>query len=90
MTSRGFVFLLVVTVAAIGVAARIAETYTSPGMERTIAVAIMTALALWPAAKFAERRGWVKGELQLGRPRASATGPGVSGSAGADNHGSAR
>jgi hypothetical protein len=77
-------------VAAIGVAARIAELYTSPGMERTIAVAIMTALALWPAAKFAERRGWVKGELQLGRPRAAGAGSGAMAGTGANDHGSAR
>jgi hypothetical protein len=74
MTSRGFLFLLVVTVAAITVASQIAERFTAPGLERTLAVAVLTALVLMPAARWAERRGWIKGELQLGRSRAAAAG----------------
>lgn len=67
MTSRGFVFLLVVTVAAVVVAGLIAERYTQPGFERTVWVAILTGLVVFPASRWAEKRGWIKGNLQLGK-----------------------
>jgi len=90
MTSRGFLFLLVVTVAAITVASQIAERFTAPGLERTLAVAVLTALVLMPAARWAERRGWIKGELQLGRSRAAAGGTDPAAGTGQDGKGGAR
>lgn len=66
MSSRGFAFLLIVTVAAIMIAGSIAEHFTEPGLGRTLWVALGTALVLFPAARWAEKRGWVQGKLQLG------------------------
>jgi hypothetical protein len=66
MTLKGFLFLLGVTVLTVIVAGLIAERYAAPGFERTLVVAGIAALVVFPAGKFAERRGWVKGELQLG------------------------
>ena len=66
MTLKGFLFLLVVTVAAVIAAGMLAERYASPGLERTLVVACLTGLVVFPAGRFAERRGWVSGRLQLG------------------------
>lgn len=76
MNRNGFVLLLLLTVAAIGVGAALAERYAEPGLGRTLVVAIFAALVMFPAAKFAERRGWIKGELdftKLGSRRGGAT-----------------
>lgn len=67
MTRNAFVLLLVLTVGAIAVGARIAEHYAAPGLGRTLIVAAFTALVVFPAAKFAERRGWIRGGLDLSK-----------------------
>ncbi|HRA79466.1 MAG TPA: hypothetical protein PK956_11715 [Burkholderiaceae bacterium] len=67
MTRNGFVVLLLLTVAAIGVGAQIAERYADPGLGRTLIVAVFTALVVFPAARFAERRGWIRGELDFSK-----------------------
>ena len=74
MTRNGFIFLLLLTGAAIGVGAQIGERYADPGLARTLVVAIFTALVVFPAAKFAERRGWIRGELDFSKPGRRANG----------------
>ena len=74
MTRNGFIFLLLLTVAAIGVGAQIGERYADPGLARTLVVAIFTALVVFPAARFAERRGWIRGELDFSKPGRRANG----------------
>jgi len=76
VSRNGFVVLLLLTVAAIGIGASIAERFAEPGIGRTLIVAIFAALTVFPAAKFAEHRGWIKGELdfsKLGSRRGGAT-----------------
>ena len=48
MTRNGFIFLLLLTVAAIGVGAQIGERYADPGLARTLVVAIFTARVVCP------------------------------------------
>jgi hypothetical protein len=67
MTRNGFIALLLLTVAAIGAGAQIAERFAAPGLGRTLIVAAFTALVVFPAAKFAERRGWIRGELDFSK-----------------------
>jgi hypothetical protein len=67
VSARGFAFLLVVTVLAVMLTATIAEQMTEPGLWRTVIVALGTGLIIFPAARWAESRGWIKGKVQLGR-----------------------
>jgi hypothetical protein len=64
---KGFLFLLVVTVLTVMAAGLIAERFAEPGLQRTAVVAVIAALVVFPAAKWAEWRGWIKGSLQLHR-----------------------
>ena len=83
MTARGFVFLMTVAVLASVVAGKLVEGYTAPGIERTVWFAIALAAVMYPAGIFAERRGWIRGKLDLskrGRP-AGAGDPSASGEA---------
>ena len=82
MTVRGFVFLLLVGVAASVASGLVVEQFTAPGLQRTLAFAAPVALALYLAGWWGERRGWIGGHAQLGRrtdgfgparPQASAT-----------------
>ena len=66
MTLKGFIFLLAVTIVTVIVAGLLAERFAAPGFERTLVVAAVTALVVFPAGRFAERRGWVGGHLQVG------------------------
>jgi hypothetical protein len=66
MTLKGFIFLLAVTIVTVIVAGLLAERFAAPGFERTLVVAAVTALVVFPAGRFAERRGWVGGQLQVG------------------------
>jgi hypothetical protein len=68
VNSRGFVILLLIAVAASVACGLIVERYTAPGMERTLWFAIGLAAILFPAGKFAERRGWVHGIWRAGVP----------------------
>lgn len=65
MTLKGFLFLMAVTIATVMVAGLMAEQYAAPGFERTAVVAIITACVVFPAARWAERRGWISGNLRL-------------------------
>ena len=67
MTSKGFIFLLILTVFTVMVAGFLAERWAAPGMERTLWVAVMTAAVVFPAAKWAETRGWIRGRLEMGK-----------------------
>ncbi len=67
MSRNAFIVLLLLTVGAIGAGAMIAERYAEPGLGRTLIVAIFTALVVFPAAKFAEHRGWIRGELDFSK-----------------------
>ncbi|MFT4101617.1 MAG: hypothetical protein QM674_11380 [Burkholderiaceae bacterium] len=65
MTAKGFIFLMLVTIGTVMVAGTVAESFTSEGFERTIVVAVLTALVVFPAARWAERKGWVKGSVRV-------------------------
>ncbi|GMU45217.1 MAG: hypothetical protein KJZ98_14500 [Burkholderiaceae bacterium] len=67
MSRNGFIALLLLTVAAIGVGAWIAEHFAGPGLARTLIVAAFAALVVFPAAKFAGHRGWINGELDFSK-----------------------
>lgn len=67
MTRNAFIVLLLLTVGAIALGAQIAERYAAPGIGRTLIVAAFTALVVFPAAKFAERRGWIRGGLDFSK-----------------------
>ena len=67
MTRNAFIVLLLLTVGAIALGAQIAERYAAPGIGRTLIVAAFTALVVFPAAKFAERRGWIRGGLEFSK-----------------------
>ncbi|HVL56737.1 MAG TPA: hypothetical protein VM491_09545 [Burkholderiaceae bacterium] len=71
MTVKGFIFLLIVTVVAIGIGSAIAERFTGRGLERTLAVAVITAAIVFPAAWIAEKLGWIQGGLRLNRRKDS-------------------
>ncbi len=67
MTVRGFIFLMVVAVAASVASGLIVERYTAPGLERTFWFAVLTGLVVFPAGLLAERLGWMRGRLNLTR-----------------------
>jgi hypothetical protein len=67
VTRNAFIVMLLLTIGAIAVGAQIAERYAAPGLSRTLIVALFTALVVFPAAKFAEHRGWIKGELDFSK-----------------------
>ena len=66
MTLKAFVFLLVVTIVAVVASARIAEALVPPGFERGIIIAVLSGLVVFPAARWAEYRGWIKGDWSPG------------------------
>jgi hypothetical protein len=65
MTAKGFIVLLGLTVLTVVLAGLLAERYAEAGMQRTLLVAVITAAVVFPAAWFAERRGWIRGALKL-------------------------
>ncbi len=67
MTLKGFLFLLALTIFTVIVAGLLAERFAAPGLERTLVVAGITALVVFPAGRWAERRGWVKGNLEVAK-----------------------
>ena len=67
MTQRGFLFLFAVAIVVSLVGGKLIEPYTAPGIERTIWFGVILAAALYPAGRFAERRGWVRGKVDLTR-----------------------
>ena len=69
MTLKAFLFLLVVTIVAVVGAAMIAEALVGPGFERGILIAVLAGLVVFPAARWAEYRGWIKGDWSPGGAR---------------------
>ncbi len=69
MTLKAFLFLLVVTIVAVVGAAMIAEALVAPGFERGILIAVISGLVVFPAARWAEYRGWIKGDWSPGGVR---------------------
>ncbi len=65
MTLKGFLFLLALTIVTVMTAGVLAEQHAAPGFERTMVVAVITAFVVFPAARWAERRGWINGNLKL-------------------------
>jgi hypothetical protein len=68
VTLKAFLFLLVVTIVAVVGAALIAEAIVGPGFERGILIAVLASLVVFPAARWAEYRGWIKGDWSPGSP----------------------
>jgi hypothetical protein len=66
MTVAGFILLLVAAIVGITLGAHVAEGFAAPGLERTFAVALITAAVLFPAAKLAGWLGWIRGGLNMG------------------------
>ncbi len=66
MTLKAFLFLLVVTIVAVTGAALIAEMLLPPGFERGIVIAVLSGLVVFPAARWAEYRGWIQGSWSPG------------------------
>ena len=66
MTLKAFLFLLVVTIVAVTGAALVAEMLLPPGFERGIVIAVLSGLVVFPAARWAEYRGWIKGAWSPG------------------------
>ena len=66
MTLKAFLFLLVVTIVAVTGGALIAEMLLPPGFERGILIAVLSGLVVFPAARWAEYRGWIKGSWSPG------------------------
>jgi hypothetical protein len=66
VTLKAFLFLLVVTIVAVTGAALIAEALLPPGFERGILIAVLSGLVVFPAARWAEYRGWIKGSWSPG------------------------
>ncbi len=65
MTVKGFIFLMLVTIGTVMIAGTVAEFFTKEGFERTIVVAVATALVVFPSARWAERKGWIKGSVRV-------------------------
>ena len=65
MTLKGFLFLMAVTLATVMAAGLLAERYVAPGFERTALVAVIAACVVFPASRWAEGRGWIRGTLRL-------------------------
>ena len=66
MTLKAFFFLFAVTVVAVVCSAFIAERLLAPGFERGIVIAVLSGLVVFPAARWAEYRGWIKGTWSPG------------------------
>lgn len=75
MTRNAFIGLLLLTIAAVAIGAQLAERYASPGIGRTLVVALFTALVVFPAGMYAERRGWIRGELDFSKPGSAKAAP---------------
>ena len=71
MNARGFVILLVFAVAASVIVGLVVERFTAPGWERTFWFAVSLGCILFPAGRFAERRGWIHGFWQAGPARSA-------------------
>jgi hypothetical protein len=66
VTLKAFLFLLFVTIVAVTGGALIAEMLLPPGFERGIVIAVLSGLVVFPAARWAEYRGWIQGAWSPG------------------------
>jgi hypothetical protein len=66
VTLKAFLFLFVVTIVAVVASAFIAERLVGPGLERGVIIAVLAGLVVFPAARWAEYRGWIKGTWSPG------------------------
>jgi hypothetical protein len=71
MTVRAFLVLMVWTVFAVAVGDHVARDFAAPGLERTFAVLVITALLVAPVAWLLEKAGWIRGRFEWGRRRPS-------------------
>jgi hypothetical protein len=69
VTLKAFLFLFAVTMVAVVGSALIAEMLVGPGFERGIIIAVLSGLVVFPAARWAEYRGWIKGAWSPGGER---------------------
>jgi len=70
--ARGFALMLVFAVAVSIVLGLLVERFTAPGWERTFWFGVGLTAILFPAGRYAERRGWIQGFWYAGpaaRPR---------------------
>ena len=67
MTVRAFIVLMLWTVVAVAVGDHFARDFAAPGLERTFAVLVITALLVAPVAWLLERMGWIRGRFEWGR-----------------------
>jgi hypothetical protein len=66
MKLKGFLFLFAVTVATIMFAGTLANyLIAEKGLMRTLLVAAIAIVVVYPAAMWAEKKGWVSGSLDL-------------------------
>jgi hypothetical protein len=66
MKLKGFLFLFAITVATIMLAGTLANYLIDhKGLERTLLVAVISIAVVYPAAIWAEKKGWVSGSLDL-------------------------
>ncbi len=65
MSARAFIALMIVAVAASVGAGLLVERHTAPGLERTLAFAIIVAGVVFPVGWWMERRGWIRGGVDL-------------------------
>jgi hypothetical protein len=76
VNARGFALMLVFAVAVSIVLGLVVERFTAPGWERTFWFGVGLAAILFPAGRFAERRGWIHGFWHAGpAARANASPP---------------
>ena len=64
--ARGFALMLVFAVAVSVVLGLVVERYTEPGWERTFWFGVGLAGILFPAGRYAEKRGWIHGFWHAG------------------------
>jgi hypothetical protein len=66
VNARGFALMLVFAVAVSVVLGLVVERFTAPGWERTFWFGVGLAAILFPAGRYAERRGWIHGFWHAG------------------------
>ena len=72
--ARGFALMLVFAVAVSIVLGFVVERFTAPGWERTFWFGVGLTAILFPAGRFAERRGWSHGFWYAGPAARPGTG----------------
>ena len=76
--ARGFALMLVFAVAVSVVLGLVVERFTAPGWERTFWFGVGLTAILFPAGRYAEKRGWIHGFWHAGpAARGGASQPGA-------------